>query len=189
MNVFKGIEAIKAKLPHPVLTIGNFDGVHIGHQAVLKHVVERARDLSTPGMAMTFDPHPVKHLSCEGKNQEMTGGILIDPDGSLVDRYSVPLPAPERHGPRREQDPELWWECIREGTREILGETGIPNTAVRGIGIAYQMHGLVPLNSEGTLVRPSIIWCDSRAVSTGVYFYRLIADGRIIDTRKMMLIK
>jgi riboflavin kinase/FMN adenylyltransferase len=45
-----------------VLSIGNFDGVHIGHQAVLKHVVDRARDLGTHGMAMTFDPHPVKLL-------------------------------------------------------------------------------------------------------------------------------
>jgi riboflavin kinase/FMN adenylyltransferase len=45
-----------------VLSIGNFDGIHLGHQAVLKHVVERARTLSAPALAMTFDPHPIKLL-------------------------------------------------------------------------------------------------------------------------------
>jgi riboflavin kinase/FMN adenylyltransferase len=45
-----------------VLSIGNFDGVHLGHQAVLAYVVERARSLAAPPVAMTFDPHPVKLL-------------------------------------------------------------------------------------------------------------------------------
>jgi riboflavin kinase/FMN adenylyltransferase len=45
-----------------LLSIGNFDGVHLGHQAVLADVVERARSLDAPPVAMTFDPHPVKLL-------------------------------------------------------------------------------------------------------------------------------
>lgn len=45
-----------------VLSIGNFDGVHLGHQAVLRHVVERARELETVAAAMTLDPHPIKLL-------------------------------------------------------------------------------------------------------------------------------
>jgi riboflavin kinase/FMN adenylyltransferase len=45
-----------------VLSIGNFDGVHRGHQAVLLHVVERAHALGVSASAMTFDPHPVKLL-------------------------------------------------------------------------------------------------------------------------------
>ncbi len=48
--------------PGGVLSIGNFDGVHIGHRAVLTHVVERARSLQRPALAMTFDPHPVALL-------------------------------------------------------------------------------------------------------------------------------
>lgn len=45
-----------------VLSIGNFDGIHLGHQAVLKHVVKRANELDVPALAMTFDPHPIKLL-------------------------------------------------------------------------------------------------------------------------------
>ncbi len=45
-----------------VLTIGNFDGVHVGHQAILKYVVERADRLGAVGAAMTLDPHPIKLL-------------------------------------------------------------------------------------------------------------------------------
>ena len=45
-----------------VLSIGNFDGVHLGHQTILSYVAERARALGVPAMAMTFDPHPVKLL-------------------------------------------------------------------------------------------------------------------------------
>jgi len=45
-----------------VLTIGNFDGVHLGHQAMLRRVVERARELDAPAVVMTFDPHPMRVL-------------------------------------------------------------------------------------------------------------------------------
>jgi riboflavin kinase/FMN adenylyltransferase len=45
-----------------VMSIGNFDGVHVGHQAVLRHVVERAASLGTRSAAMTLDPHPIKVL-------------------------------------------------------------------------------------------------------------------------------
>jgi riboflavin kinase/FMN adenylyltransferase len=45
-----------------ILTIGNFDGVHLGHQAILRYVVDRAEGLGTVGAAMTLDPHPIKLL-------------------------------------------------------------------------------------------------------------------------------
>ncbi len=48
-----------------ILSIGNYDGVHLGHQAILRRVVERARSLGVPGIAMTFDPHPLKVLAPE----------------------------------------------------------------------------------------------------------------------------
>lgn len=62
MNVLR--DPLGRDEPHrgSVLSIGNFDGVHVGHQAVLRHVVDRARELRTVAAAMTLDPHPIKLL-------------------------------------------------------------------------------------------------------------------------------
>ncbi len=49
----------------PVVTLGNFDGIHLGHQKILKSVVRRARALGAPALAYTFDPHPLKVVSPE----------------------------------------------------------------------------------------------------------------------------
>jgi xylulokinase len=75
-----------------------------------------------------------------------------------------------------EQDPELWWECICMGTRDLFSKTNVAPEDVIGIGIAYQMHGLVALDASGRPVRPSIIWCDSRAVPVGEQTFRELGE-------------
>ena len=63
MRVIEGSAAFAdAKLRRPVVTIGNFDGIHRGHQAILATVVSRARALSAPAVVYTFEPHPRKVL-------------------------------------------------------------------------------------------------------------------------------
>ena len=52
-------------------------------------------------------------------------------------------------------------------TKQCLADSGITGDAVQAIGISYQMHGLVCLDAAGEVIRPSIIWCDSRAVAIG----------------------
>ncbi len=54
-----------------VLTIGNFDGIHLGHQALVHHVLDEARDLGVRAMMMTFDPHPAQVLNPERKHQRL----------------------------------------------------------------------------------------------------------------------
>ncbi|MBL86921.1 MAG: carbohydrate kinase [Winogradskyella sp.] len=66
-----------------------------------------------------------------------------------------------------EQQPELWWKNIIKVTEKLLTETGVNSSQIKGVGIAYQMHGLVTVDKDHNVLRPSIIWCDSRAVNIG----------------------
>lgn len=65
MEVLSGIEEIKPSHKGAVVTIGNFDGVHLGHQKIIGAVLEEARRLGTKSMAITFEPHPMKVLRPE----------------------------------------------------------------------------------------------------------------------------
>ncbi|MCB0569904.1 MAG: carbohydrate kinase [Phaeodactylibacter sp.] len=66
-----------------------------------------------------------------------------------------------------EQQPESWWENACQATKALLKQTGVAPAAIQAIGIAYQMHGLVAVDEKQEALRPSIIWCDSRAISIG----------------------
>lgn len=66
-----------------------------------------------------------------------------------------------------EQDPEDWWTHVCGGTKRLLSQHGIAPQDIHGIGISYQMHGLVIVDKAGKPLRDSIIWCDSRAVEIG----------------------
>ncbi|MFK7931908.1 MAG: xylulokinase [Saprospiraceae bacterium] len=66
-----------------------------------------------------------------------------------------------------EQDPAMWWKNVCLATQQLLTENNIQSTDIQGIGIAYQMHGLVVIDKNQQVLRPSIIWCDSRAVEIG----------------------
>ena len=77
-----------------------------------------------------------------------------------------------------EQDPSQWMEYLKQATRETLSLAGkVDKGDIRAIGISYQMHGLVCVDKDKQVLRPSIIWCDSRAVPYGEKaFERLGAD-------------
>ena len=62
MRIIRGIKNLSERLPSPVLTLGNFDGVHLGHQAIFEKVIERARAIGGTSVAFTFEPHPLKVL-------------------------------------------------------------------------------------------------------------------------------
>ncbi len=63
MELIKGIESLKENYPNTVITIGNFDGLHLGHQKILHEVIEISKELKGTSMVVTFDPHPVKVLA------------------------------------------------------------------------------------------------------------------------------
>ena len=66
-----------------------------------------------------------------------------------------------------EQDPEDWWKNLKLATHEALSKCNIQKDGIKAMGISYQMHGLVMVDKHKKVLRPSIIWCDSRAVEKG----------------------
>ncbi|HTJ14587.1 MAG TPA: FGGY family carbohydrate kinase [Dinghuibacter sp.] len=78
-----------------------------------------------------------------------------------------------------EQDPGMWWDHVGHAIKRALG--AVDPSHVGAIGIAYQMHGLVVLDKDGNVLRPSIIWCDSRAVETGNAALEAIGRGRALN--------
>lgn len=66
-----------------------------------------------------------------------------------------------------EQKPDDWWEHACTAITKLKSKFNVSRAEIKGIGISYQMHGLVLVDDEGKPLRKSIIWCDSRAVETG----------------------
>ena len=62
MIIFEGALQIKERFKNPVVTIGNFDGVHLGHQEIFKEVIKKAHEIGGVSVVYTFDPHPLKVL-------------------------------------------------------------------------------------------------------------------------------
>ena len=66
-----------------------------------------------------------------------------------------------------EQEPASWWENLKLATADIMSSSEVCPKDIKAIGISYQMHGLVCVDKDMNPLRPSIIWCDSRAVPYG----------------------
>jgi len=77
-----------------------------------------------------------------------------------------------------EQDPEEWWKHVCNAIENLKETYDVSQTQIKGIGISYQMHGLVLVDKEGTPLRKSIIWCDSRAVQIGKDAFFNIGDDK-----------
>jgi xylulokinase len=80
-----------------------------------------------------------------------------------------------------EQDPEMWWEHAVKSTKACLQKSGAQAGDIAAIGISYQMHGLVCVDKDQNVLRPSIIWCDSRAVEIGNEAFRQLGEKYCLE--------
>jgi len=80
-----------------------------------------------------------------------------------------------------EQHPQTWWENCIAATQKIKAKTNFTAGDVRAIGISYQMHGLVVVDKKQEVLRPAIIWCDSRAVETGRKAMKAIGEKKCLS--------
>lgn len=81
-----------------------------------------------------------------------------------------------------EQDPDMWWENLKLANQSVIKKSGIDVAEIKGIGISWQMHGLVAIDKNGKVLRPSIIWCDSRAVPYGEKAFEAIGPQKALAT-------
>jgi xylulokinase len=80
-----------------------------------------------------------------------------------------------------EQDPQMWWENAKLSLKKIMADTNATGEDVVAIGISYQMHGLVCVDKNLQVLRPSIIWCDSRAVPYGEKAFEQIGAEKCLS--------
>ena len=80
-----------------------------------------------------------------------------------------------------EQNPEMWWANLKLATQDIMASSGVAKEAIKSIGISYQMHGLVCVDRNKKVLRPSIIWCDSRAVGLGEEAFKAMGEDYCLE--------
>ena len=90
------------------------------------------------------------------------------------------MPISARHPGWAEQDPEMWWNNLKKAHNSVMQQAHIAGTEIKAIGISWQMHGLVLVNKQQQLIRPSIIWCDSRAVPYGEKAFKTIGEKKCL---------
>jgi riboflavin kinase/FMN adenylyltransferase len=86
MKIIQDIETIKEPFKSAVITIGNFDGVHLGHQALFHEVIEMADTMDGTAIAMTFEPHPIRVISNNGHPPLIT---LIEQKTELIEKAGI----------------------------------------------------------------------------------------------------
>jgi len=80
-----------------------------------------------------------------------------------------------------EQDPSDWWTNLKLAHQSVMKKSGVKSEDIKAIGITWQMHGLVIVDKDKNVLRPSIIWCDSRAVSYGEKAFNAIGEEKCLS--------
>jgi riboflavin kinase/FMN adenylyltransferase len=88
MRLIRGLDELRQPFPASVVSIGNFDGVHVAHQTLLRRVVESARARNALAIAVTFEPHPIKVLAPERAPKVLTP---LDRKAQLIEVFGIDL--------------------------------------------------------------------------------------------------
>ena len=114
-----------------------------------------------------------------------TGGtraVVVDGEGKLISgassahaNFRTPYPG------WAEQDPEDWWRAAQDAIRQALAGAPQPHQRIAAIGLTGQMHGAVMLDEDGAVLRPSLIWCDTRTQPECDWLHEKIGYERLIE--------
>lgn len=105
--------------------------------------------------------------------------LLVDTEGNIINTvsksYDVSFPNPGWS----EQNPEDWWTALVEGVKELIQNTD--KGLIRGIGVGGQMHGLVILDENDSVIRPAILWNDGRTFKETDYLNTVIGKEKLAE--------
>lgn len=110
-----------------------------------------------------------------------TKTVLFNEWGHPIASHTVEYPLSQPHNGWAEQDPKDWWGAVCTTLRRVLESSEVPADRISGVGISGQMHGLVMLDKENRVLRPSIIWCDQRTAAECEEIERLVGKARLIE--------
>lgn len=168
MKVIHGTKNFPGAVPHPVVTIGNFDGVHLGHQIIFKQVAELARKTQGTSVVLTFEPHPMKIVAPDRMPPMLTPFAkkkqLIEPCG--ID-YLICEKFDREYA---EQSPRDFIRDIlveRIGVKEIMigfdysfgkgGEGNVNTLWVKGEELGFRVKVIDPIKINNQLVSSSLV--------------------------------
>lgn len=110
-----------------------------------------------------------------------TKTVLFSEDGVPVSSatYEYPLYTPQNG--YAEQEPLDWWNAVVNGIKQVIGESGVASSEIKGIGLSGQMHGLVMLDGDNKVIRRSIIWCDQRTAKEVAEITDKVGADKLIE--------
>lgn len=110
-----------------------------------------------------------------------TKTVLFTERGEKVASASEEYLLLQPHNGWAEQNPEDWWKAAVNTLREVVKKSGVSPESIVSLGISGQMHGLVMLDENGKVLRPSIIWCDQRTEKECEEITEKVGRERLIE--------
>ena len=110
-----------------------------------------------------------------------TKTVLFDEDGNVIASASKEYPMYQPQNGWAEQKPEDWKEAALETIAAVVRQSGVNKEDIKGLGISGQMHGLVMLDENNEVIRPSIIWCDQRTAAECEEITKKVGKERLIE--------
>ena len=110
-----------------------------------------------------------------------TKTVLFSEDGVPVASatYEYPLYTPQNG--YAEQEPLDWWNAVVNSIKQVINESGVVASEIKGVGLSGQMHGLVMLDADDKVIRRSIIWCDQRTAKEAVEITDKVGADRLTE--------
>ena len=107
--------------------------------------------------------------------------LLIDESGAVVASATTEYPMSTPHPLWAEQNPADWWAATIESIRRVLKTEGVRASAITGVGLTGQMHGLVLLDRRGEVLRPCIMWNDQRTAAECAAITEKVGAQRLLE--------